>query len=352
MLEICFTPDAFSQAVGGVSRYFDALHRGLILRGHRSHIFAGLNSNVFMQDAPGVIGTRGPTFRGRSTLNRNLCHAWLRTCRPSAIVHNTWYLPRTPRGIRHNVAITIHDLIFARLGHMFPDGVAQATVEAQRRWCKRADIIFAVSETTRQDACQYLGTDASKLVVTPLGADHIESRSTESEHRRKRHQLLYIGKRTGYKNWRLLPKALQDLPGYTLVNVGGGRPSTDELATLETAKLLDRVTFLEADDRRLRGLCDESLALVVTALYEGFGLPALEACRRGCLVISSGTGAQREVLGDAASFFDPQEAASLVAAIEDASNRESQLRQMGARRAELFRWSRTVELSEAAYGAL
>jgi glycosyltransferase involved in cell wall biosynthesis len=352
LLDVCFTPDGFGQSAGGVSRYFDALHRGLISRGHRSQIFAGLNSNEFIQETPGVIGTRAPVFRGRSMLNRNLCHAWLRTRRSGAIVHNTWYLPHTPGTIQQRVAITIHDLIFAKLGHMFPDGYARATVEAQRRWCGRADIIFVVSETTRVDACRYLGADASRMVVTPLGADHIEDRSQESGHSRRSHQLLYIGQRAGYKNWGLLPKALQGLPGYTLVNVGGGRPTADELAILENAKVLDRVAFVEADDNRLRDLCDESFALVVTAMYEGFGLPALEASRRGCLVISSGTGAQCEVLGDAAAYFDPHEADSLVAAVEDACSRERQLRQLARDRAELFRWSRTVELSEAAYEAL
>jgi hypothetical protein len=69
-------------------------------------------------------------------------------------------------------------------------------------------------------------------------------------------------------------------------------------------------------------------------------------------VASSGTGAQHEVLGEAAAYFDPQEADSLSAAVMDARTRERQLRQLGERRAELFRWSRTVELSESAYGAL
>jgi len=201
------------------------------------------------------------------------------------------------------------------------------------------------------DACRYLGVDTNKLVVTPLGADHIESRSTDNGHHRKL-QLLYIGQRARYKNWGLLPKALAGLPGYTLVNVGGGRPTADEMAVLESARVFDRVAFVEADDLRLRDLYDESLAVVVTALYEGFGLPALEACRRGCLVVSSGTGAQREVLGDAAAYFDPHHVDSLVAAVEDAHTREHQLRRLATRQADLFRWSRTVELSEAAYEAL
>lgn len=352
MLDVYFTPDGFAQNAGGVSRYFDALHRGLIARGHRSQVFAGLNNNAFIQDAPGVIGARVPVFRGRYRLNNYLCRAWLRTRRSSSIVHNTWYPSHMPKSVQQRVAITIHDLICAKMSHLFPDAQVQATVEAQRRWCRRADVIFAVSETTRVDACRYLGVDDSKIVVTPLGSDHIERRFDDSNYSRKRHQLLYIGQRAGYKNWQLLPKALQGLHGYTLVNVGGGRPTADELTILKDAKLLDRVTFVKADDNRLQDLIDESLALVVTALYEGFGLPALEACRRGCLVITSGTGAQREVLADAAAYFDPHEVDSLVAAVEDACSREYQLRELGRDRAELFRWSRTVELSEAAYEAL
>jgi glycosyltransferase involved in cell wall biosynthesis len=352
MVDIYFTPDGLGQRAGGVSRYFDALHRGLIIRGHRSRIFAGLNNNLLIREAPAVIGARSPYFRGRSQLNRELCHAWLRTRPSTAIMHNTWYSPHIPRGIRQRVAVTIHDLIFARLGHLFRDGVADATLEAQHRWCNRADIIFAVSETTRKELCRYLGVDESRVVVTPLGADHIASRPAGNGRKRKSSQLLYVGQRGGYKNWTLLARALQGLPDYTLVNVGGGRPTAAERILLERARLLDRVVFMDADDRMLRDLYDESLAVVVTALYEGFGLPALEACRRGCLVISSGTGAQREVLGDAATYFDPQEADSLVAAVGEACSREGQLRRLSETHASMYRWSRTVELSEAAYGAL
>jgi glycosyltransferase involved in cell wall biosynthesis len=352
VLRIVYTPDAFRQRVGGVSRYFDALHRGLISRGHRSRILAGLNSNAFIKDAPGVVGVWSPAFRGRSILNRKLCDTWVRARQPAAIIHHTWYDSYHFFRTRQPVAITVHDLIFAKFGHLFAKDVARHTVEAQRSWCKRADIVFAVSRTTAQDVCHYLEVDPSKVVVTPLGVDHVECRRDGDSHVRRSHQLLYVGERSGYKNWDLLPRALQALPDYTLVNVGGRLPTADELAALEQSRILDRVSFVDADDQRLRELFDESFAVVVTAQYEGFGLPALEACRRGCLVISSGTGAQREVLGDAAAYFDPDQADSLVAAIGEAAAREDELRQLGIRRADLYRWGRTVALSEAAYSAL
>jgi glycosyltransferase involved in cell wall biosynthesis len=270
----------------------------------------------------------------------------------STITHHTWYDPYHPAALRKDVAITIHDLIFAKFGHMFTRQVARQTVEAQRSWCRRADVVFAVSQTTAQDACYYLEVDPSKIVVTPLGVDHVEPQSDGDSHVRRSNQLLYVGQRSGYKNWSLLPRALQALPDYTLVNVGGGRPTNDELDTLERGRLLNRVFFMDADDRTLLELFDESHAVVVTAQYEGFGLPALEACRRGCLVVSSGAGAQREILGDAAAFFDPNQAESLVGAIEDAATREDELRQLGAKRADLYTWARTLDLTEAAYSAL
>ena len=272
--------------------------------------------------------------------------------RRSTLIHHTWYDPYRIATKRQYVAITIHDLIYAKFGHMFSRKLAWRTVEAQRSWCRRADVVFAVSQTTAEDACHYLEADPSKIVVTPLGVDHVERQSDGNSHVRTSDQLLYVGARLGYKNWGLLPRALQALPNHTLVNIGGGPPTTDELTMLERGRLLDRVSFVDADDRRLLELLDKSLAVVVTAQYEGFGLPALEACRRECLVVSSGTGAQREILGNAAVYFDANQPESLAAAIEDAGARGDELRQLGTRRADLYTWARTVDLTEAAYSAL
>ncbi len=105
-------------------------------------------------------------------------------------------------------------------------------------------------------------------------------------------------------------------------------------------------------ERQLVGLMQQASALVFPSLYEGFGLPPLEAMACGCPVASSNAGALPEVVGDAARLFDPDDPRAIAAAVLDVLAAPEEWRRRGIARAALFSWDATARATEAVYREL
>jgi glycosyltransferase involved in cell wall biosynthesis len=358
-VRVWFGPDAFRQRHGGVSRYFVNLHRELLGLGVRSRIFAGLHDNADLGDTSRVLGVRTPEFRGRPRLSRVALYPALRPHRRTRIYHNTWYLPPFP-SMGNRIAVTIHDLTALRLPRYFSESESQRARAEQAGWCTAADVIFAVSKDTKADVVDLLGVPEEKVFVTPLAVDlppvspaalGVRARAGWREPGR----LLYVGSRTGHKNWSLLVAALARCPGFHLVCAGGGSPTRQDFRLLAEHAVMDRVLFVAGDDDTLARLYHNAAALVTTSLHEGFGLPVLEALAAGCPVISSGTGAQREVGGDAAYYFDPNRPDELVDLIRYLPTSPEGLRRLGEpgrARAAGFTWAETARRTLEGYRSI
>jgi glycosyltransferase involved in cell wall biosynthesis len=345
-VRVLFGPDAFRQRHGGVSRYFVNLHRELLELGVRSRIFAGLHDNAYLEDTSKVLGLRTREFRGRPRVSRAALYPVLRPHRRPRIYHNTWYLSPLP-SFGHRIAVTVHDLTAVRLPRYFTAAETSRALDEQTRWCAAADVVFAVSHDTKADVVELLGVPPEKVFVTPLAAElSLQTPATRAAERwREPGRLLYVGGRTAYKNWPVLVAALARCPGFHLVCAGGGPPTKEDYRLLADYGVMDRVIFMAADDETLGGLYRNAAALVTTSLHEGFGLPVLEALAVGCPVISSGTGAQREVGGSAASYYDPSRPDELIDLIRYLPTSPEELRwlgQPGRDRAATFTWAETA----------
>jgi glycosyltransferase involved in cell wall biosynthesis len=234
---------------------------------------------------------------------------------------------------------------------MFSD--APTMLEWQQSWAVKADLLIAISESTRRDAVEFLGAAPERTVTVPLGV----STAPVGDEPRTASQLLYVGSRAGYKNWRALVEAMASpaLREATLVCAGGGPFTPAEVELLGAHGLRPRVQVRDVSDTELTRLYRRSAALVYPSLYEGFGLPPLEAMANGCPVIATDAGSVGEVVGDAACVIDPADPASLADGIErvlgDDAYRQA-LSARGERRAALFTWSRTAELTSNCYRTL
>ena len=236
-----------------------------------------------------------------------------------------------PLAFPRNVVV-IHDAAALRE----PAWYSRAYVAWQRRVlpavARRALRVITVSEFSRRELAELLGVDA---VVVPGGVDH--ARFVPGTPREDRPYVLAVAGATARKNLAALGETARRLAarGIELLAAGPARPQFRAEEALPVRGLG------EVPDAELPGLYAGAVAFVLPSLYEGFGLPCLEAMACGVPVVASDRGALPETCGDAALLVDPTDQGAIADAVETAIG-NAELRERGLRRAAQFSWQRTV----------
>jgi glycosyltransferase involved in cell wall biosynthesis len=264
---------------------------------------------------------------------------------------------------RFRRVVTIHDLIYKR----FPEAHGGVKAIGMRALvplaARRSHRIIAVSAATRDDLVELLGVSPRKIdVVAQAAAPRHAELTPEPELRRRlglgqRPLLLSASAKRRHKNlMRLLdahalldaPRPLLVLPGYPTDHEAELRAHADALGIAGDVRLLGWVS-----DADMEGLYAAASAFVFPSLYEGFGLPVLEAMARGVPVACSGDSALAEVAGDAALLFDPRDAAAIAHALRtilDDRALAERLRALGRAQAARFSWQATARGCLDVYG--
>ena len=262
--------------------------------------------------------------------------------------------------------VTVHDLAF----HLFPEqypGRKQRYLRAMTRLSvQRAARVIAVSEATRQDIIRLYDADPERVVTVPngvgdemrpLGADEVAA--FRARQGLTGPTLLFLGTLQPRKNLETLLRAWARTAGETgwqLVVAGAAgwhhEPIFDLARELGIADAVRFVGFVPPEDLPLWHNAAD--AFVYPSLYEGFGLPLLEAMACGTPVVTSDTPALREVVGNAGLIVGPRDVPALAQALLQLA-REPELREelaaRGLRRASEFSWRRTAAETAAVYRA-
>ena len=350
------------QQRGGVSRYYVALANHLSAEeGLDVSVPALLHINHFLAQSRhgGWPNFRASAFahlgRFPYRVNRLQTRAAVLVNKPD-IFHATYFQPdRYVMKHSRRFAITIYDMIHEKFPEAFPKD--DLTVAWKHRLAVRADLIFCISQCTRNDLLTiYPEIEPSKVHVTPLGFDSPISKQSDFPPIDQPY-LLYVGARTPHKNFRKLLEAYctsTDLQReFKLVCFGGGILTREELDLTRTfGGNPDHLIWTEGGDDLLARFYRHAATFVMPSLYEGFGLPILEAMSNDCPVCCSNAGSLPEVAGDAALYFDPRDTEQICSAIrqvvDDSSLREKLL-QRGHRRLDAFSWSQCSEATYKAY---
>jgi len=323
--------------------------------------------------APGDAALVSGTHRGNALVNRSGKYSLREVLSISGqanrsgldIFHAPHYT--LPLGLRMRSVVTIHDVIHLRFPEYFsPLQRAYARFMITHA-AKSSDAIIVDSEFAGKELRRYVPVPERKIRVIPLGVSgaYAPEATGESANQFRRHHgidgpfLLYVGSMKPHKNVGVLIRALGRPGGRDMRLVCVGEDifaDRGHAADIERAGVTARVRSLGwLPENELPGAYRAATALVLPSLYEGFGLPALEAMACGTPVISSNAASLPEVTGDASLAISPASEGELAEAIgtlaADASLRAS-LREKGLRRAARFTWQRCAEETLNLYGTL
>ncbi len=376
-MKIAYDPQIFSaQIYGGISRYFCEIASRIAKQpGIQVSIIAPMYINAYLAHVPpGIVsGFRAPKtdrFQTNSGVNYPrlafrglglLMGDWMLRAMKPDILHETYFSPYRlgPRGARR--VLTIHDMIHEKFASSFPH--ADKTARYKALAAERADHVICISESTRRDAIEILGLPPDKTSVIYLGFDLMNAagtRAAEPVLPTREPFLLYVGNRGGYKNFLRLLEAYEASPqlktGYKLICFGGGVFHADELKMMQTLGLDGgQVIQLGGDDQLLAKLYERASAFIFPSLYEGFGIPPLEAMLHDCPVVCSNTSSIPEVVGDAGEYFNPADTDSMRTAIERVVTSDSHRKLLiakGRERLKCFSWDRCALQTADVYASL
>jgi glycosyltransferase involved in cell wall biosynthesis len=261
----------------------------------------------------------------------------------AAVVHYPLTVPVPPSG--RPTVLTLLDVQHLDRPELFPRGERLFRRLAYDRAARGADHVGVISEWVKERVVARLGLDADRVHAIHLGVDH--KRFSPDAAVARETFLLYPARPWPHKNHARLYEAFglvrAERPELRLVLTGVGHDSTRLPAGVETRG------SVSTDE--LVSLYRRASALVFPSLYEGFGLPPVEAMACGCPVATSNAGSLPEVVGNAAVRFDPRESESIAGGILEALGRADELRQRGFAQAERFTWDATARAHDRVYEA-
>ena len=278
------------------------------------------------------------------------------------IFHPTYYDPYFLKYLqRKHFVLTVYDMIHERFPNYFR--MHDPIRDWKKQLLENAHSIIAISENTRKDIIKFCNIDPDRIQIIHLGnpfenMDEIMPLNNSSLYpvTTITPYLLFVGTRSGYKNFIFFIESVSEiLKRHDELHIycAGGEPfSLPEKKILQKLNIFNKVHHIQVKNYQMTQLYRDARAFIFPSLYEGFGLPVLEAFSCECPAILSNTSALPEVGGDAALYFDPLDSLSLSNAVEriisDVDLR-TRLIQKGNERVKLFSWRKTADLTKNVY---
>lgn len=348
----CFT----NQEYGGISRYFVSLMNEFENLDDVEYSLALKYSNNFYIHQIKKFKVSGffpfLNFRGKKfsshLLNLPNSKSQIRG-KDYDIFHPTYYNPYFLKSLGNKpFVITVYDMtheLFPHIVHWF-----DKTIIYKRLLMSRAEKIIAISHNTKKDLVEILRVPSNKIEVIYLAANINKELTKDSLNLNMPERfILYVGSRNYYKNFKNTLKAFESLTKNDdtlfLLCAGGGKFTDGETKVFNEIKLADKIIYMPADDNSLAALYSNAILFVFPSLYEGFGIPAIEAMNCDCPLALSNVSSLPEIGGDAAVYFDPNDPKDIcnqISKIIYNENFRNQLIEKGKERRKEFSWQKTA----------
>jgi len=365
-MKIAYSPTIFKvQQEGGISRYFYQLMTGMLSLGNEVYLSGEALEGKYIDLLKNSSATFSPE-KGNSLTSimtdERIPVGWaprsLSNWNPD-IIHETyfstkWFKAGPERAKR---VLTVYDLIEEKLANS-PDYRSR-----KKEALKRADHIICISETTRKDLVEIHNFPMEKTSVIylapfPLPNPNLSPLPIELSSTEK--YFLHVGARDGYKNFKILVEAFAvfntNNPGYSIVAFGGGGFTASETALFKEHGLPEKFSHLSGSDHLLSLAYKNATALIYPSIWEGFGMPPLEAIALGTPVIASNCECLLEVLSpEAVHFFDPKSVQGLVSKMEETITSRDfppKMHSFGSQLLEKYTWEKCVSQTLQLYESL
>ncbi len=338
----------------GIHHYIAQVLRHLPWEEGEPNYVVFTQQNKLFDDKPGItaVSSRLPTEKRLLRIFwEQVIWPWQAWRRGLRLLHSMAFV--TPIMEPCPTVITVYDLSFLHFPERFPPLQRYYLSSQTRRSCRRAKRIITISQSSRQDVHHFFDVPLSRIDVVVPGVDAVYRPLAETAVSafRANHGLerfvLHVGTLQPRKNISVLIEAMARLedPEVKLVLVGGkGWLYDDIFRQVQTLGLIERVIFTGyVPDDELPLWYNAAELLVFPSLYEGFGLPILEAMACGTPVIASNSSSIPEAVGEAGMLFAPSDVESLVnqmTAVLTNSDLQNKLCQQGLQHAQTFSWAR------------
>ena len=367
-MRIAFDHKIFSQQkYGGPSRYFLKLFENInSLEDNEAFIVSPIYNNAYLLKSKfkkNIHGIRIPKIkyfglfnnlinntRSKKIINNLKCQ----------ILHTTDYSTLNSDCIRPLV-VTVHDLIHEIFYKEFDK---LEDFRPKKEILKKADHIICVSENTKKDLIKYYPIDEKKISVIYHGTSFSKSEFIPSSIKfikPKYKYFLYIGSRKRYKNFYKIIKAFKKrkeiYENYKLVCFGGGPLLASEKERLikDNFDINKIILYPKNHDEILYELYKNAVALIYPSLYEGFGMPIIEAMSLGCPVIASNTSSLPEICDNNALSFSPYSEDELLDKMTDIINDKdlkNKIINSGLEHSSNFTWEKCTKETLSVYNRL
>ena len=359
-MKILYDYQMFSiQKFGGITRYFCELMKSLPSE-HQFNLSLVFSDNYYLKENYDFFRKKNilpdKNFKGKSFIEKKISflnHFYSKldiSANKFDLFHPTYYDDYFFSVLKKPYIITVHDLtVFKFQNTFFRYYTGKPQME---KVIKNANRIISISEHTKKDIVETFGIDPGKIDVIYHGYSKAGSGNNAVNYGK---YILFVGRRGLYKNFIAFAEAVSKLLNkekeIKLVCVGAAF-NKEEMSLLSKLEIMNQAIAISVDDKSLNGLYANALVFVFPSLYEGFGMPILEAFANNCPVCLSNASCFPEIAGNAGVYFDPDSPGSILSAIEKVvyhNGFAKEIIKAGQLRLKDFSWEKTANETAASY---
>lgn len=353
MIKVCFDYKVFfEQSLGGASKYIFQLNKELIKFNCNSKILSPVHINNYIYNNKSIktfykFKNQYPKFTRNffERFNRIYTNYYLKTNKVDIFhftLENIDYLKIFPG----KKVTTVYDLIHEKFDKYYNLPVDYKI--KKKFFLNQMDHIICISENTKKDLIQYYDISENKISVTHLATSYeVDNRKVSNFDKTTKPYVLFVGYRKRYKNFINFIKAFSVSDklksDFDIICFGNQEFDRNEISIIDSLNLNKSIKLVSGDDEKLEQFYKNASLFVFPSLYEGFGIPLLEAMKNKCPISCSNTSSLKEIGSDAVDYFDPNSVDSISSSMENvlySENYKNDLINKGLKNILKFSWKK------------